>query len=339
MTTVAFAGAGAISAVHGLAAKAVGLSTIAVASRTPERATERAGQMRARAVRYDELPAGADLVVVCTPPSRHVDDAISSVQAGAAVLVEKPLATTLADADRLVDAAAGHPGRIGYAENLAHAPVVVAALTRRPALGSLTHLEARVVQPRPTWGDFLTPGWGGGVLFDVGPHPLALALLLARPARPVSVSARLAGAPDHPVDDHAELTVTFDSGLRAHLLVSWRSDGEILWDVQAAGPTGVVRVELLPHPVLEVDGEPVALARPTMRLPDPKLAELGYCAQLASFAADAATRREPAMGAGFGREVLDVLCASYASAGAGGREEPVPFTGRRDLTPLQLWSP
>jgi predicted dehydrogenase len=337
MTTIAFAGAGAISAVHGLAAKAVGLTITAVASRRPDNAAARAEQMGARAVTYGDLPAGADLVIVCTPPSRHADDAIQALQGGAAALVEKPLTTTLADADRLVEAARRSGGRVGYAENLAHAPAVAAALARRSRLGTVTHLDGRVVQPPPPWGDFLTEGWGGGVLFDVGPHLLALALLLARPARPVQVSAHLSGSDDHPVDEHAELTLTFDSGLHSPLVVSWRSGGEVLWEVQAAGRTGALRVELLPETGVEVDGEPVPLPPAGDDVPDPRLDELGYRAQLASFAADVSAGREPAMGAGFGREVLDVVCAAYASAGDGGRPRDVPFTGRRDRTPLQLW--
>jgi predicted dehydrogenase len=337
MTTIAFAGAGAISAVHGLAAVATGLTPTAVASRNPENASARAAQMRATPVPYDKLPAGADIVIVCTPPARHVADAIQALQGGASALVEKPLATTLADADRLVAAAGRADGRVGYAENLAHAPAVTAALAGRPRLGGLTNLEARVVQPPPPWGDFLTTGWGGGVLFDVGPHPLALVLLLARPARPVHVAARLEGSAAHPVDEHAELTLTFDSGLRAGLLVSWRSGGEVLWDVQAAGASGVLRVELLPRATLEVDGEPVALAPARAGLPDPRLDDLGYCAQLASFAADVAARRDPTMDAGFGREVLDIICGAYASAGAGGEPQALPFTGSRDRTPLELW--
>jgi predicted dehydrogenase len=322
--------------VHGLAARAVGLTPTAVASRDPAHAAARAEQMRARPVTYAELPAGADLVVVCTPPARHVDDAVAALQGGAAVLVEKPLASTLADADRLVAAAAAG-ACVGYAENLAHAPAVTAALARRPRIGALTHFDARVVQPPPPWGDFLTEGWGGGVLFDVGPHPLALALLLARPARPVAVECRLEGSGDHPVDEHAELTLTFDSGVRAPLVVSWRSSGEILWDGQAAGARGVLRLELLPAPALEADGEPVALPSSGRVLPDPLLDALGYCDQLASFAADAAAGREPVMGAGFGREVLDVICAAYASAGADGQPQVLPFGGPRDVPPLRLW--
>jgi myo-inositol 2-dehydrogenase / D-chiro-inositol 1-dehydrogenase len=337
MTSIAFAGAGAISAVHGLAAKAAGLTPTAVASRRPATAAARAEQMGARPVSYDELPAGADIVVVCTPPAVHVDDAIRALQGGAAVLVEKPLATTLADADRLVVAAAGARGRVGYAENLAHAPAVTAALARRPGLGPITHLEARVVQPPPPWGEYRTVEWGGGVLFDVGPHPLALALLLARPARPVEVTARLAGGEGHPTDEHADVTVGFDSGLQAALVVSWRSGGEVLWDVQAAAGAGVLRVELLPHAGLEADGEPVPLPPPPAVLPDARLHHLGYLDQLRCFAADVAARRDPAMDAAFGREVLEILCAAYASAGRGGEPTALPFTGSRHRTPLQLW--
>jgi predicted dehydrogenase len=337
MSSVAFAGAGAISAVHGLAAKAVGLTPIAVASRHPDTARVRAEQMGARPVRYGDLPAGADLVVVCTPPACHVDDAIQALQAGAAALVEKPLATTLADADRLVQAATAVPGRVGYAENLAYAPAVTTALGLRPRLGPVTHLDSRVVQPPPPWGEYRTEHWGGGVLFDVGPHPVALALLLARPARPVAVTARLEGAPSHPTDEHAEVTLDFDSGMRAQLVVSWRSTDEVLWDVQAAGRAGVLRIELLPHPLLEVDGEPVSLPGPPAPLPDAKLHELGYCDQLRAFARDAAAHREPEMNAAFGREVLEILCAAYASAGAGSEPRALPFSGPRDLTPLQLW--
>ena len=54
----------------------------------------------ARAVGYDELPAGADIVVVCTPPQRHADQAVRLLDAGAAVVLEKPLCRTIDEADR-----------------------------------------------------------------------------------------------------------------------------------------------------------------------------------------------------------------------------------------------
>jgi hypothetical protein len=43
------------------------------------------------------------------------------------------------------------------------------------------------------------------------------------------------------------------------------------------------------------------------------------------------------MDAAFGREVLDVVCAAYASAGRGSVLVSVPFAGSRSRTPLELW--
>jgi myo-inositol 2-dehydrogenase / D-chiro-inositol 1-dehydrogenase len=333
---LAFAGVGWIAAVHGYAIDQLPrISITAVASRDPARTAESAQRLGATACTYDELPAGADGVVVCTPPALHAKHALAAVRAGAAALVEKPLCATLADADALVTAAdAG--GVIAYAENLVHAPIVRLALDHAAQLGPIDVLEVRALQSRPTWGDFLTEGWGGGVLFDLGVHPLAVALLLAAPARPVEVRAALDGAPDHPVDEHADVHVAFDSGLVAHITASWRGYDTPTWDAQASSPEGVVRLELLPELLLERNGVEVTLPAVPEGIA-PQLEQLGYLRQMESFAADLAEGRSPALGAAFGRSVLDVVCGAYASAGVGGAWVELPFTGPRDRTPLQLW--
>ena len=326
-----------IASVHSLAAHlAPGIEVVAVASRTAANAEKLAAQSKARAVRPDELPAGADIVFVCTPPANHVDDAIAALQAGAAAIVEKPLATTLDDADRLVEAAAATGGRVAYAENLAFAPAFTEALRHRATMGPVHHLDTHVLQDRPSWGGFLGADWGGGVLFDLGAHPIGLALLLAAPARPVSVSCRLHGADDIDVDDLAEVTLSFDSGLHASITASWRSPAAV-WDLQTASADGTLRIELLPNLELEVSGEPIALPFVDPAHPAPQISQFGYLGQLEAFAADFAAGREPTMSAAFGRDVLDVICGAYASARHHGRVETLPFTGRRDRTPLQLW--
>jgi predicted dehydrogenase len=333
---LAFAGAGWIAAVHGAAVDQIPAVTIsAVASRDPERAAEAARRVGARACRYDELPAGADGVVVCTPPAQHAEMTLAAVAAGAGVLVEKPLCTTLDEADQLV-AAADAGGRIAYAENLVHAPAVQVALTHAGQLDGIDVIDVRCIQPRPTWGDFLTEGWGGGVLFDLGVHPLAIALLLAAPARPVEVRAVLEGADDHPVDEHAQVTIQFDTGLQARVLASWRGTDQAVWDAQASSPDGVVRLELLPHVAVERNGVEVRLPE----LPDgvpAALVELGYLAQMQDFADDLVGGRVPALGPAFGRSILDVTCAAYASAGQDSAWVDLPFAGPRNRTPIQLW--
>jgi myo-inositol 2-dehydrogenase / D-chiro-inositol 1-dehydrogenase len=331
VTTVALCGAGMIAGAHALAATVVGAPVVAVASRTLASAERVAGPARARVVPYEELPAGADIVVVSTPPPRHVGDALAALRAGAAVVLEKPLCTTLAGADLLVEAAGP---RLLYAENLAYAPVVQAMLRLVSRLGPLTNLEVRALQGRPTGGGPLTEAWGGGALFDLGVHPLAVAMLLARPARVVSVRATLGGAGDHPTDEHAVVSLTFDSGLVGSVVSSWRAGPTPHWDAQVASATGVLRAELLPEPDLEVDGTPVPL--PEVTQPVAAIEQYGYVDQFLSYLADLSVGRTPFMDARFGRSVLDVVCAAYASARSGDAV-PVPFEGRRDLTPLQLW--
>lgn len=333
---VAFAGAGWIAAVHGYAVGHIpGLTITKVASRDPVRAAEAAGRVGAEATTYDELPGGAAGVVICTPPARHASQTLAAVAAGAGVLVEKPLCTTLAEADDLV-AAEQAGGLIAYAENLVHSPIVRQALEHTAQIGPLDLLEVRARQSRPTWGDFLTAGWGGGVLFDLGVHPLAIALLMARPATPLEVRATLEGADDHPVDEHAEVLLRFDNDLVARLIASWRADDTPTWDAQASSPDGVVRLELLPHLLLERNG--VVVPQPGLPEGVPRqLEELGYLPQMEAFALDLRDGRRPELGAAFGRSVLDVTCAAYASAGADGEWVALPFEGPRDRTPLELW--
>lgn len=334
--SLAFAGTGWIAAVHGYAAAHIpGLAITKVASRDPARAVESARRLGATTCSYDELPAGADGVVVCTPPAQHAAHTLASVGGGAGVLLEKPLCTTLADADELVAAAEGG-ARIAYAENLVHAPVVRLALEHAAQLDGIDLLEVRALQSRPTWGSFLTATWGGGVLFDLGAHPLAIALLLAAPARPVEVRATLQGADDHPVDEHGEVHLAFDTGLIARVVASWRESGTPTWDAQASAPDGVVRFELLPELRLERNGVEVPLPG-TPEGVTPQLEQLGYLPQLESFALDVLHGRTPEVTAAFGRTVLDITCAAYASAGTGGAWLELPFDGSRDRTPFELW--
>jgi predicted dehydrogenase len=344
--TLAFAGAGKITIVHGLAARDVpGLTITRVASRTPEAAAERARQIGAQPATYAELPAGADAVLVATPPGRHAADALQAIAAGAHVLVEKPLCTTLDQADALVEAAQAAGGALSYGENLAFAPVVLAAVSAVGRIGPITNLEVRSLQERPDWGGFLQAEWGGGALFDLGVHPLAVALLVAGVGadngadggpRIAAVRGRLDGAADIDVDEYAEVDLLFESGLVARVVASWRSP-DAQWDLQVASDTGVVRADLLPHLTLEIDGEPT----PLPPVPDgtdlPQIHQFGYVEQLAELARDTAEDIDPFLGADFGRFVLELVCAAYASAGRGGEAVELPFTGPRDRTPLQLW--
>jgi predicted dehydrogenase len=339
---VALHGAGMISVAHAMAAQASGMPIVAVASRSAERARRLADEVGARVVGYGDLPGTgadrADIVIVSTPPQCHAADAIRLLEAGAAVLLEKPMCRTLAEADAVVAAAAAHDQRLLYGENLAYSPVVQTLLALAPGLGPPTHLEVRALQGLPTWGAFTSDEWGGGALFDLGVHPLAVALLCANACgagTPVSVSARLQGGVGHHSDEWAEVELHYPGGLRARIESSWKAGPDPVWDVQLASATGVLRAELLPALLLEHNGEQVAL--PAATTPIAAVDSAGYLGQLQAFAAGLSTGTHPVMSAAFGRRVLDVVCAAYRSAGRDAQPEHLPFEGPRDRTPLELW--
>ena len=333
--TVALCGAGMISSAHAYAARSLGMPVVAVASRSTERATAKAAELGTNAVSYDRLPAGADIVVVATPPAQHFEHTVHALERGSAVILEKPLVRTLNEADRLLEIAHRHGQRVLYAENLAYAPITRAFIRQVSGIGRIDHLEVRTIQSLPTWGGFTTVEWGGGSLFDLGVHPLALAVLAARAAgagEVVRVSCRLEG---DVTDEHAEVTLGFESGLVGRVVSSWRGGETPVWDIQASSATGVVRAEIMPNLTLERNGEPVPLPASTSQIPF--IEQFGYLDQIRSFSADIESRTSPFMDVEFGRWILEIVCASYVSAARDGESTAVPSGCDRFSTPLELW--
>jgi len=333
--SLALCGAGMISGAHAMAAHVLGMPVVAVASRSQEKSTERAKQLNAKSVEYSQLPGGADIVVVATPPAQHFDHAVYSLQRGAAVVIEKPLAYTLNEADRLVSHAEQYGQKILYAENLAYAPIVHAFIKRAVSIGSVTHMSFRTVQSLPAWGDFTTAEWGGGALFDLGVHPIAIAVLVGRAigaGEVVAVSAKLDG---EITDTHAEIKLTFTNGLTASVVSSWHGSETPEWNFQVASDQGVVRAELMPNLNLEHNGEDVAL--PATTAPIPFIQQFGYTGQLQAFAEDLANHTTPFMDIAFGRWMMEIVCAGYVSARQNSTEVAVPSGCDRFTAPLQLW--
>jgi myo-inositol 2-dehydrogenase / D-chiro-inositol 1-dehydrogenase len=336
VTSLAFAGAGWITAIHGLAVDAVpDLTVVHVASRRGLSAGRRAEQTEAVACRYEDLPGGADAVLVATPPAQHRQEAERAVEGGAFALVETPLAATLADADAIV--ALATRGRVAYAENLVHSPAAAEAVSACRRIGTLTHLEVRFAQGRPDWSEHRhDPSWGGGALFDLGVHAVAVALLMAAPAHVVAVEkAELDAGRGLEVDDDAAVTLAFDTGLRAEVRATWRAAAPT-WDAQAASATGAVRLELVPDPSVELNGAPLRVPPAPGTAVSPQLHHLGYIGQLEALAADVESGRPPRSSAALGRLVLEVVCAAYEAARTGDRT-PLPYAGPRDLTPHEIW--
>lgn len=334
---VVVVGAGMVAGVHAAACQALGWKVRAVVSRSPERAAELASKVGARpvtAAQVTDRPLG-ELAIVATPPTRHVDDAVALLDAGYQVVVEAPIACTLADADQLI-AAEQRVGRsVLYSEHLVSSPVVDTLLSRVDGIGAVTHLSARAVQGPPSWRDTRSDDWGGGALFDLGVHPIGLTIRTAAEAgigAPVSVSAVINDAgTDH---ERATVKLRFEAGTLATINVGWQPGAAPDWDLQVSSARAVLRAELYPAPTLEANGAPVPLPGASGT---PSLVEdYGYAPQLRRFWTNIRTGRPVPATSRLGRQVLDVVCAAHASAGSGAVEVELPFGGRRDLTPHEL---
>ncbi|HXU89709.1 MAG TPA: Gfo/Idh/MocA family oxidoreductase [Methylomirabilota bacterium] len=168
-------GCGWIARRHAAAARTLRMPVI-FASRDAARARAYAREFGGMAAYGDYAEAlghpEARGAVICTPHDRHVGDVLAALAVGRHVLVEKPIACTLEDADRMIGAAAGAGRVLMVAENFRFMPAfrAVRRLIDEGAVGALRelHLVARGFRQRTGWRG--GAGAGGGALIDGGIH-------------------------------------------------------------------------------------------------------------------------------------------------------------------------
>lgn len=211
---------------HGLlASSTAGVTLHGVVSSDPEKRAAAAKQYGCRAYAtsaeaFDD-PA-VELVVLATPTDTHADLAVAALSAGKHVLVDKPIAATLAEVDRM-NTAAAEAGRIlSVFQNRRFDGdfLTLQRLLNDGLLGDLRWLEM-------AWQGFGPPrGWrgsdahGGGRLLDLGAHLIDQALVLIGD-RVEGVWCRMRHEFDSTsVESDAMLVVQFATGRTAVIDVS-----------------------------------------------------------------------------------------------------------------------
>ncbi|MBX9599789.1 MAG: Gfo/Idh/MocA family oxidoreductase [Bryobacteraceae bacterium] len=191
-----------------------------------------------------------DIVDIALPNARHAEIAIAAAQAGKIVLVEKPLAVSLADAERMVLTAAGVPNGVWF--NYRQAPAVQLArkMIDEGLVGRVYHFRAQYLQE---WGiDSSRPAsWktdraiaGGGVALDLMSHSIDAALWLNGPIAEIR-SLHATFAPGRDVDDAAAAAVRFANGSIGTLEASRYATGyrnRNFFEIQ--GSKGMLRFDL-----------------------------------------------------------------------------------------------
>ncbi|GGC90783.1 dehydrogenase [Tersicoccus solisilvae] len=216
---------------------------------------------------FDGPDPAPDVVHITTPHADHVPLALTALAAGVDVLLEKPLASTLADGERLAAAADASTARLGICfQNRYNATSrAMRAVLDAGDLGEVIgagatvrwHRDAAYYASRPWRGTWA--GSGGGVLMNQAIHTLDLLLWLLGDAEEVTGSAgqrALGGVIE--VEDTADLNLRHAGGVRSTLFATNAAslNHPVSLEVQGTRGRMVLNGDLT---VLPDDGDPVTV--------------------------------------------------------------------------------
>lgn len=232
---------------------------------------------RAEAARYgiakacdtDALLADPDIDVVVnfTPPAFHAELSLKALAAGKHVFTEKPFATNLEDARKIIDAASAAGLQVGCAPATflgggmqTSRKLIDDGWIGRPVAAMATFTCRGYEHWHPNIDPFYKRG--AGPMLDIGPYLISNLINFFGPARRVSASAqrssetrpRPGGGPDIEIDvaTHIAGTIDFECGVIATVITSWDVWNASLPFIEIYGTKGVLDT---PHTDLYT-GEP-----------------------------------------------------------------------------------
>lgn len=252
MTSVrtALIGCGKVGHIHAAALHSLAQSEfVAVCDNHPERAHTLAAKFGV--VAYTDiqkmiLDAKVQAVCLCTPHPLHAEGTIKSAEAGAHVLVEKPMAASLSDCDAMIEAARHNHVQLGVVSQRRFFPPVLrmkAAIDDGkisvPMLGTFTMLSWRdenYYRSDPWRGKWSTEG--GGVLVNQSAHQLDLLQWFMGAIEEI---VGIAGNLNHPyieVEDTAVAMLRFRNGGLGAIIASVSQRPGIYTKVHIHGSNG-----------------------------------------------------------------------------------------------------
>jgi predicted dehydrogenase len=215
-----------------------------------------------------------DVVHLCTPHHLHVEMAIAGLDRSINVLTEKPVATTISDAHRLIKAAERGPAQVGVCFQNRYNPTSRAMdeALRSQRFGRILGAVASVTWFRDR-AYYLAKPWrgrpetaGGGVLINQAIHTLDLLQWFLGDAVDVRGRASTLLLSDTiEVEDNAHLVLTHDSGARSVLYATNNSVDNAPVTIEVRTESAVLRLTAdlsVIHPdgrqeILATDGRPV----------------------------------------------------------------------------------
>ena len=294
-----------------------------------------------------------DVVTLCLPNDLHCQATVDAAAAGKHVICEKPLCTTLEEADRMIAACRDAGVKLMYAEELCFTPKYVRArgLVEEGALGEVFLIKQSEKHngPHADWFWDVRRS-GGGVTLDMGCHAIEFFrwILNKRPIRSVYAQMGTYVHRDRTEgDDNSIILVKFEGGAVGMAEESWAKPGGMDDRAEIYGSHGVTYADLLHGNALETYsdkgyGYAVEKAGPTLGWSFTMFEELwnyGFPQEMQHFIDCVQHDRPPSETGDDGKAVLEALYAAYESARTG-QKVALPYTPPAWATkPIYCWKP
>ena len=154
-------------------------------------------------------------LAIAAPAAQHFRLAKAALLAGKDVFVEKPLALRVEEGEELVEVARQH-SRVLMVGHLLHYHPAIIALRAKVQTGELGRIEY-ITSSRLNFGKVRTEE---DILWSFAPHDISAILHLLN-EHPTRVAAQGTSYLNHPVSDVTLTNLSFESGAKAHIFVSW----------------------------------------------------------------------------------------------------------------------
>jgi predicted dehydrogenase len=199
--------------------------------------------------RYEDLleDPNIDMIDLCVPPNLHLPMALAAAEAGKHLLIEKPLALTLDEADQIIAAARGHGVELMtghnqryYAHHAKAKELIEAGAIGEPFMMVATvHVHGQIDGFRRFLSDA-----GGGTLIDSGVHRFDLIRWIMGEVDTLYAQTGRFMQMQMEGEDCAVVNMRFKSGAIGSFSCSWSAKGPIPEEtLQIFGPKGAVLTE------------------------------------------------------------------------------------------------
>ncbi len=293
--------------------------------------------------------SGCEVVDICLPNFLHYAATMKAAAAGKHVIIEKPLAVTIEQADEMIAACDKANVKLMYAEELCFAPKYerVRQMVNEGAIGDVYMLKQAEKHSGPHTDWFYDINLaGGGVLMDMGCHAFGWFRWMLKNAKAKSVYATMSTVLHKgrtKGEDNSVVIVEFENGVTAIAENSWAKHGGMDDRSEVYGTGGVVYADLFmgnASLAYSKSGYGYALekADTTVGWTFPVFEEAfnqGYPHELKHFIECVQQNKQPLVTGDDGRAVLEIIYAAYASA-AEGKKILLPFTPKVSR-PIDLW--